>query len=256
MALPIFDEAWVKRPCLLSTLQLPYQPPPSIHLAILCNPLAGKGRALILAREICSRLSMQSVGHTLFDHQWPESIDRYSAIWLVGGDGTLNRYVNQYKLADNPVALFKGGTGNDFAWKLYGDLEFDAYYNKALQAIARPVDLGICNGRYFVNGVGIGFDAEVVRSMSHTRAFVKGHLRYLAAVLRQIFGYRESQMALGNTALLKWERFFMCTIANGSRYGGGFLVAPQALIDDGLLDVLRIGPVKWYKRLYLSLIHI
>jgi diacylglycerol kinase (ATP) len=111
------------------------------------------------------------------------------------------------------------------------------------------VDAGLCNGIYFINGVGIGFDGEVVRSMRKKR-MLPGHLAYLATVLKKIFLYREQEMKIniGNRSIM--EKIFMLSIANGSRYGGGFLVAPQSKIDDGLLDIVAIKKITPVKRIF------
>jgi YegS/Rv2252/BmrU family lipid kinase len=121
----------------------------------------------------------------------------------------------------------------------------------ALCGTARQVDAGICNGKYFINGVGIGFDGEIVKSIHKEKAFLHGHLAYYAAVLRKVFSYVESEIEV-KTNDLAWKlQTFMLTVANGSRYGGGFLVAPNAKVDDSLLDVVLIPRITILQRLKL-----
>ncbi len=175
----------------------------------------------------------------------------FTEVWIVGGDGTLNYFINKYPDCLIPLFIFKGGTGNDFAWKLYGNKKLDNCLQTALNASAKAIDAGICNEKFFLNGVGIGFDCEIVRSIHQEKFFLKGHLAYYAAVLRKIFFFREKELEIITKDISWKEHCFMLTIANGSRYGGGFLVAPEAIVDDGMLDIVLIRSINLFQRLLL-----
>jgi len=212
------------------------------NIGIICNRNAGRGRAPQLLDAIMRRLKEEGIPFTLLNGDETLSIDTCSRIWIIGGDGTLNRFINAYPNVTIPLAIFKGGTGNDFAWKIHGEKSFDECFETALRGEPRPIDAGICNKKYFINGVGIGFDAEVARAINNGGKR-KSDFSYLAAVLQKIFRYAEKQMTLQVGGQVKDAMLFMVTAANGSRYGGGFLVAPQAVIDDGLLDIVLIKKV-------------
>jgi len=218
-------------------------------IAIVCNKRAGKGNAIAVLAHLQEKLLQINISHSVFDNELPENFDRFSAVWLVGGDGTVNFFINRFPHTRIPIALFKGGTGNDFAWKLYADKTIDEYLEIVLHTSAKKVDGGICNGRYFINGVGIGFDGEVVKAMGANR-ILSGHIAYLLTVLKKIFFYREKEMII-QTDKRSWnEKLFMLTVANGCRYGGGFLVAPQANINDGELDIVLIKKISRLLRLF------
>jgi YegS/Rv2252/BmrU family lipid kinase len=192
---------------------------------------------------------MAEIAFQSWTEAWPESLEGFTEIWVIGGDGTINYLINKYRQLDIPIALFSGGSGNDFAWKLYGDLSLDACFERFLLRNEKRIDVGICNQQLFINGVGVGFDGEVVKAMRRKRPFPKGHLAYLLVVLRKIFAFREKEMRLeGDLCSPASERMMVC-VANGSRYGGGFLVAPQAQIDDGWLDLVLIAPMGLVHRL-------
>lgn len=223
----------------------------SFNIAIVCNALAGKGYSEHLTRQLQELLEKQQIPCTSFLDDWPERFSGFSDIFILGGDGTLNHFINRYPNISIPLSVFKGGSGNDFGWKLYGNLSFEAQVRKVLAAAPRPVDAGSCNGRLFLNGVGIGFDGEVVRSMGRKR-IIAGHLAYLATVIRKIFFFREKVLELGYNGRIEQDKYFMISVANGSRYGGGFLVAPQAVVYDGWLDLVIIRKIHPLKRfLYL-----
>jgi YegS/Rv2252/BmrU family lipid kinase len=216
-------------------------------IGILINPLAGKGKAMKVLSLLENKLTKKQIHYKTFSLEWPQELEVFSEVWLIGGDGTLNHFINKYPDIQVPVALFKGGSGNDFAWKLYGNKSGDDYLESALRRITKGVDAGICNGRYFINGVGIGFDGEVVKAMGAKRFLSAGFLAYLAVVLRKILFYSEKEITITWSGHSLKEWLFMVSVANGSRYGGGFLVAPQASLEDGKLDLVYIKkiPVLW-----------
>jgi YegS/Rv2252/BmrU family lipid kinase len=225
------------------------------RIALLCNPGAGKGRALRVARQMAEKLRLHELECTFFSGQWPSGLDGFSSVWIAGGDGTIHEFVNCYPGLKLPVALFRAGSGNDFAWKLYGDLSTDEFFLRALAGVTKEVDIGLCNGRYFVNGVGIGFDGDVVKKMGNKKLLTAGHLSYLAVVLKNIFLFREKQMDITAGEWRRKGQFFMLAAANGSRYGGGFQVAPRAKLDDGLLDMVLVKPIGLLSRFrYLRVI--
>jgi len=223
------------------------------RIALLYNSHAGKGKAHRLAILLEQKLQEINCPFELFRDAWPVELTAYSDIWIVGGDGTLNYFINKYHDCKLPLFIFMGGTGNDFAWKLYGNKNFQDCFQIALNAFPKKIDAGICNERYFLNGVGIGFDGEIVKSIRRDKILFSGHLAYYAAVIRKIFFFKEKELEVNTNQVCWKERSFMLTIANGSRYGGGFLVAPQSMVDDGLLDVVLIPRISILQRLNLLL---
>jgi diacylglycerol kinase (ATP) len=212
------------------------------NIAIVCNTQAGKGKAIATLGRVLKRLADKDIPYATFCDSLPGDFDQFSSVWLVGGDGTLNFFINRFPDIRIPIAIFKGGTGNDFAWKLYGNRSIDEHFDAILNAIPKWTDAGTCNGRYFINGVGIGFDGEVVRAMSRN-GFLSGHFAYLFMVLKMVLFYQDKSMKVQTDDRLWNERVFMITAANGSRYGGGFLVAPDAQVNDGKLDIVVIKKI-------------
>jgi diacylglycerol kinase family enzyme len=123
-----------------------------------------------------------------------------------------------------------------------------------LQAQPQAIDGGKCNGRLFLNGVGIGFDGAIVKDLEGKKK-VAGKATYLLSILKNIFTYKEKycQLALDNETLA--QDCFMISVANGSRYGGSFQVAPKASVKDALLDVMVVGRIAAASRIrYLPVI--
>ncbi len=219
------------------------------QIAIVCHAKAGKGKALRICRELEQELANRNISHTVFTTPWPPHFNSFTDVFIVGGDGTLNYFINRYPNISIPLSIFKGGSGNDFAYKLYGNKGFHEQLEIALNAYAKPVDAGTCNGYYFLNGAGIGFDGEVVQAMGRKR-LIAGHLAYLWTVIKKIAFYREKDLKLIEGNREKRGKYFLLSIANGSRYGGGFMVAPQAVVDDGWLDLVEIRCIHRLRRIF------
>lgn len=220
----------------------------AFHIALCAHRLSGAGRALALARKVAECLGSKGVSFQLFQDNWPANFSGFTDIWLVGGDGTLNYFVNHYPDNRLPLGIFPGGTGNDFHWLLYGQTGTEAQVEQMLQATPRAFDLGRCNGRYFLNNMGIGFEGAVAERL-RGRAKRPGKLGYMAAVLKTVFTYRSASYQLTFNGQQVSGSFLILHVSNGRRAGGGFHISPQAAADDGLLDLVRCQALPVWKRL-------
>ena len=175
--------------------------------------------------------------------------DGYDAVIAVGGDGTINEVVNglmharKKGAAEPALGLIGVGTGNDLIFGLGHQLEIDAACKAIANDKRRKIDIGqiitddIPEGRYFANGVGIGFDAAG-GVLAEKINWPHGFLAYLIAALQNIFLYYKAPIL---EIIFEKERIEMpillISVMNGRRVGGGFLTAPEALPDDGLFDL-------------------
>lgn len=225
---------------------------PSKNIALLCNPTIEKG--IRIADEIATTLRTKEIAFSIFTAYWPTVWNAFTEAWIVGGDGTMNFFINQYPDFKLPLALFAGGSGNDLHWMLYGQTSVAAQIEIILKAHAQVIDAGLCNGNYFINGVGIGFDGEVVKDLQG-KAKRAGKASYLFSILKHIIMYKEKNCIIYCNGATATQDCFMISIANGKRYGGGFQVAPNASVTDTLLDVMIVGKIAAAKRLrYLPVI--
>lgn len=204
--------------------------------------------------KIAILLSGMDIKHSIFTTQWPQTWNGFTEAWIVGGDGTVNWFINQYPDIQLSLSVFPGGTGNDFHWMLYGDLSLEKQVDKVLEGKPQLIDAGICNGKLFLNGVGVGFDGAVVKDLLGKKKMA-GKVSYLLSILKHIIRYQEKLCILQMPHETISQDCFMISIANGQRYGGGFKVAPKASVTDALLDVNIIGKVSLLKRIrYLPVI--
>lgn len=216
---------------------------------VLVNPNAGKNKVVGLANQFRSFIEAQNLAFELHDTSASQSAtttvaemldSTFSELVILGGDGTINEAINGLK-HDVPVAILPAGTGDDFAKNIdIGKTKRDQF-ETAINGKNFRIDLGLCNDRKFVNGVGIGFDGQIVEDMASKRVpLLKGHAAYYYHVLRILGGYREKPFEY-NLDNQDFERdLILLTVANGTTFGGGFRLTPKAKIDDGLLDVCAI----------------
>lgn len=176
-------------------------------------------------------------------------------IIIAGGDGTINEAVQS--LAGDPHAVLgvlPCGTGNDYAAALgMGSRMGPDSWDRLLRAVPRRADLGWCNGRYFVNGVGVGYDAEVAVGVLK-RSLLRGKLRYWWVILKNLLFYREQALDITWPQGRVRDRCFLVTAGIGRHFGGGFPLTPRAWLDDGLLDVCLVHTLSVHRRLKKLLI--
>jgi diacylglycerol kinase (ATP) len=218
------------------------------HIALVCNPTHSNAKSLRIADSIALLLSGMDIRHSIFTTTWPRIWNDITEVWIIGGDGTLNCFINQYPAIEIPLSIFPGGSGNDFHWMLYGDLSVEKQVDLVLEATAKQVDAGICNGQFFLNGVGIGFDGAIVRDLIGKK-MLAGKASYLLAILKNIFSYQEKPCLIEFADETIEEYCLMISIANARRYGGGFMVAPKASVTDELLDLNIVGKVPAFSRM-------
>ena len=218
------------------------------NIAVICNPIAGAGKAVTLSEKITNELDQKQITYKLFKENWPEYFDGFTDVWIVGGDGTLNYFINHYPDINLPLVIFNGGTGNDFHYMLYDDISFEKQLELALTAISKPIDIGKCNERYFLNDVGIGFEAAVAKALKGKKKRL-GKTSFLITILKKIFSYRSENYTIQSAEQNLTGRKLLVDINNGRRAGGGFHVAPEAKADDGLFDVVIADALSPLQRL-------
>jgi len=170
----------------------------------------------------------------------------------MGGDGTVHEVINgimQISEDKRPVlGVVPVGSGNDFAHGINVSRISTEALVHALDGEASTVDLGLMtdeHGRkeYFDNTLGIGFGA-VVTIRSHKLPLLRGFIMYLTAVIQTIILDHNPMTMQIETDDQKWEQSVIyLVLCNGPREGGGFLIAPEAKIDDGILHYAMITNV-------------
>jgi YegS/Rv2252/BmrU family lipid kinase len=219
-----------------------------MRIKFIINPLAGRGRSLELWKQIIHNIADAYDDYEYIYTRCPEDAtlqakiaaeQKYDVVAVVGGDGTLNEAVNGLVGSETALAVFPGGTGNDFAKTLGITKNTDAMLKIVQNAKKKKIDIVKCNDKYFVNMAGLGFDAEVAKIVNNIR-FIKGEIAYLSAILKTLFTYRPVDIEIVIDGVRRIERVTLVSVGNGKFIGGGIQMLPNAVLDDGLVDICII----------------
>ncbi len=230
---------------------------------VILNPAAGHGNGARSLPAIQAALANDQIPYDLVQTTGPSDATHLAqqavaegveVILAAGGDGTLNEIINGLmacKQFDSGqpdvnlpvVGILSVGRGNDFAGSVGIPAEIDAACRLIKEGPHRWIDIGRVTGgiyplgRYFINVVGIGFDAVGTIEVSKLPRW-GGFLSFVIAIFKTIFLYNQAPLAEiqydGNTLT---QRSLLISMMNGRRLGGGFFLAPSAQQDDGLIDL-------------------
>ena len=224
------------------------------YVAIVCNPKSGKGKPLKVLTHFENFLSQHGFLYQTYIHNMPKHLNGFTDLVILGGDGTINYVINHFKDITIPIGIIACGTGNDMAKSMHAKRNLQQQFEAVIFGKEQQVDAGICNDKLFLNGVGIGFDGWIVKRLLAKRIF-NGKAAYYSTVLTLLAFYKESSVTICVDDITFNDNLFMLSAANFQTYGGGFRVAPHAITDDGLLDIITISKLPFWKRLkYLPVI--
>lgn len=154
----------------------------------------------------------------------------------VGGDGTINEVAAGLVHSDTALAIIPAGSGNGFALHLGMSKDPKTSIEQLNTAQKAKVDTCLLNGQFFINVAGLGFDAQVAY---HTKTDTKrGFWNYLKRTLQLSTKYRPEVLSLEIDGKKIEGKYAAAVVANASKYGYIFTVAPFAKLNDGLLDII------------------
>ena len=232
----------------------------------IINPVAGNGFGATIAPKLDEMIKKHNTdaeivftersGHAT---ELSESFYKrgFSHIIGVGGDGTLNEIARPLVgKKDVIIGIVPAGTGNDFIQILgfpnrFEDSDWDTFFKGEVIAM----DAGSVNGMIFLNGMGLGFDAQVAAENYTEPGQVKrgGKNKYIWHIVKTLLFFKEKRMSVITPDGNHETDCFINTIANGRRFAGGFFLTPKALANDGLLDVCMIKKLNLIERFNILL---
>lgn len=220
---------------------------PEERALAIVNPAAGNGAGERVAVRIAGEFRDQGMRVDVIQTPAPDeaarlaregAADGYRVIIAAGGDGTANEIANGIIGSGAALALYPLGSGNDFARALGYPRRRRDLPRFIRNARRRTIDVGEINGRVFVNSAGVGIDGHVAQRIAATSRVTGKALGYFAGSLAGIATYRPQTMRVLIDGELHSGRFLAVVAANGTHFGSGMHLAPQASLDDGQLDVL------------------
>ena len=222
--------------------------------AIVINPTSGQGRGAEVGKAVVGYFAKNDLKYQIITGISAENVRRdldnflnqnpsCGGVISVGGDGLAHLVLQSVVPKRVPFAVIPAGTGNDFVraldWPL-DELEFQL--NKVTTQTPVETDLGLVDGEWFGAVLSSGFDS-VVNERANTLKWPNGPAKYNVAIALELPLFKPTHFEIElDDRTLKTEAMLVA-VGNGTSYGGGMRVCPDASLHDGLFDVTILKPI-------------
>jgi len=216
-------------------------------IRFIINPISGFGNHEIAERIINEHLDISSFDYEIVytkaaghaSELCKEAVlQRFDIVAAVGGDGSVNEIGKALIGSETTMAIIPTGSGNGLARHLGIPIDL----NKSIELInklnTKKIDTVAINSDTFIGMAGIGFDAHIADEFS--KFGKRGFWTYLKLMFREFYNYKEQDYELNIDGNMMKIKAFMICFANSSQHGNNAEIAPQALIDDGYIDICII----------------
>lgn len=219
-------------------------------IRFIINPISGVGKKNKLPGLIekyidakkfkTSIVYTQHRGHAtaLTQDAVEEGVD---IVCAVGGDGSVHEIGTALVGTNTTLAILPCGSGNGFARHLKIPLQLVEALKCINEERFKVVDTAQANGKSFIGVAGFGFDAFIAKKFDEYHQ--RGMWSYIKLVVRSYFKYQPNKIVIAGE---KYNDLLLCTVANGSQFGNGFCIAPQASVEDGELEVFMLKQFPFY----------
>jgi diacylglycerol kinase (ATP) len=228
-----------------------------MKLFVILNPVAGKKKGEKVFQEAAILLEQKGIQFDLQISQFAGHIldiaaqmnpAHYDGVVVVGGDGTLFETVNgvlkKHGSFELPIGQIPVGTGNSFIRDLGIETVTDAV-DKISAGRTRKIDVGffkhLQGEHYFVNLLGTGFVADVARRAVKYKSL--GPASYILGVFEQLVQLKSVPVEITIDGRSLQRDYMFAEICNSTKTGGNMIMAPEARIDDGILDVILLNKI-------------
>lgn len=222
------------------------------EIAVLTNPMSGKGKGNKVASSVIPRLTDAGFDvRSLIGRDADEATDLarqavadgLETLVVIGGDGMVHLATQVLAGSQTRLGLVPAGTGNDVARSL--DLprnDTSAATDVIIGGRERQIDLARIGHRYYVTVLAAGFDA-IVNERANEMKWPKGQMRYNLATLAELRTFNPIPYVLEVDGVQHRFEAMMVAVGNGPSFGGGMRITDGAVMDDGILDVVAIDPM-------------
>jgi diacylglycerol kinase (ATP) len=218
-------------------------------IRFLVNPASGRGtgkahldRIRVLASRLGAGLCVSRKVSDLSEQARKAAEDGVERLLVAGGDGTMHHAVQGLAGTSCALGVIPLGSGNDLAGTLGIPPDLDVAVERALNGEVRRIDLARVGEVFSVSYAGVGFDSEVTRYANEVKV-LRGPLIYFYAVIHTLITFEPPRVRVVYDGG-EFEGKVMFTVVNNlPRFGGGMRIAPDARIDDGLLDLVIVREI-------------
>jgi diacylglycerol kinase (ATP) len=171
-------------------------------------------------------------------------------IIIAGGDGTLHRLLPLLLEAGKPIGVVPLGTANDFAKSIEMPLDLQEACEAVSGTTVGNVDVGMINGRPFLNVASLGVATSISRLQSTERKKFLGILSYPVSLVQAVMQAQPFHAKITQSGKTMFQGFVLqASFGNGRYHGGGLRSGPHARIDDGLLHMYTVAARRWWRLL-------
>lgn len=223
------------------------------RILFVINPVSGGKKKTTFNKQVLEVLDLNRFDPTfkVTDHanhgfELAKSAieEGYDAVIAVGGDGTINEIGSALVGSKVPLGIVPEGSGNGLALYLGIPMNESAALRRINRFESVSIDCGKVGDRSFFNIAGIGFDASV--SDKFASETFRGPVGYLRTVINVLSKYKPKKYTLNIDGKIYEREAFMISVANSPQYGNNAYIAPNASINDGLLDVCIVHKFPLY----------
>lgn len=211
------------------------------------NPVAGRGKCLKIWNNI--KYYIKFPFDFVFTQAPGEAAEiaagarnrGFTRVVAVGGDGTICEVGNGLALSDVEMGIIPAGTGNDFIRTIGIPQDPKDALAVLEQGHTQYIDLGRHEKGFFINVAGVGLDAEVARATNEDVKFLSGTPAYIFALITTLIHFSPRKAVVEVDGKTYHRKLWLAAVGNASFYGGGMMICPDALVDDGLLEVCLVN---------------
>lgn len=219
-------------------------------LTLLVNPASAHGRTLKLLPAVEQELDQRRIPFRVERTRGLEdgieralrAVEANEVPVVISGDGLVGAIGGAMAGAETPLGIIPGGRGNDLARVLGIPDDPVAAVAVLVAGESRRIDVGEANGKRFLGIVSVGFDSECNR-LANEVTIIRSNLVYVYSLFRTLLAWKPARFTIRSESERIRTSGYSISVANNSTFGGGMRIAPEALLDDGLLDVITVGEV-------------
>ena len=222
-------------------------------ILFIVNPISHGLREVNFQRVVEKNLDLSEFEYKIVYTEYPKHAveltqkalnDRIDIVAAVGGDGTVNEIGKTLVKSATALAIIPAGSGNGLARHLGIPIDPVQAVKALNHAQTIVIDTAKINNQTFLSVAGIGFDARIAWEFA---SFGKrGKLAYLQVALKEFPSYDSKPYLLTIDGKQTLKKAFILSFANGSQYGNGFMIASQARLQDGYLDLIIVEELPTY----------
>lgn len=222
-------------------------------ILFVINPISGGKKKTAFNKKVLEELDLKKFKPTFQQTTRPGHAyelgkmaitENYDAVVAVGGDGTINELGAALVGSDIPLGIIPEGSGNGLALYLGIPMNEASAIKRLNRFETVQVDCGMLNDKPFFNIAGLGFDASVSDRFANDS--IRGPIGYLRSVVNVIKNYKPCQYELSIDGIEYEREAFMISVANSPQYGNNAYIAPNASVNDGVLDVCIVHKFPLY----------